>query len=346
MRKQSLRSLAQILPAPSFSVSAVPFSAFMARALYDPQRGYYTRQIRTVGARGDFSTTATLSNLLGKAVAAWLRQEASGQPEVVHIIEIGAGSGALMAAVRKALGWWARRKFHWHIVETSPVLQQRQKDLLGAQVTWHTDLRTALESCGGQAFIYHNELLDAFPATLLQWHDQLWHEVWITPEGRELWQPLTWDDAQRSAFHALRDWAPRATRQRLEIHPSIHDWLRHWAPVWQGGAMLTIDYGDLFPAIYDQRPAGSLRAYLLQHRLEGAEVYLNPGRQDITADINFSDYRSWAQEQGWQEAAYGTQADFIQHHIKKLPNDSLTEQLLHPEGAGGAFKYLIHRPRS
>lgn len=318
----------------------------MARALYDPERGYYARQIRTVGKKGDFSTTATLSPLLGQAIAAWLEKESASQPDVHHIIEIGAGSGALMAAVRKSLGWWQRRRFRWHIVETSSVLQQRQWDLLGSGVTWHTDLKAALENCGGCAFLYHNELLDAFPATLLQWHEGLWHEVWITQDGRELWKPLDWDEAKRANFLAMHDWTPRSPRQRIEIHPTVHDWFHHWAPAWKSGAMLTVDYGDLFPALYDQRPAGTLRAYLLQHRLEGSEVYLNPGRQDITADINFSDCRTWAQELGWEEAAYGTQADFIQAHIKKLPSDSLTQQLLHPEGAGGAFKYLIHRPRS
>eukprot|EP01031_Cornospumella_fuschlensis_P020213 gene20213-24780_t len=72
----------------------------MARALYDPQRGYYTRNIRTVGARGDFSTSATLSPLLGQAIAAWLTEESRLQPQVKHIIEIGPGDGSLHAAMR------------------------------------------------------------------------------------------------------------------------------------------------------------------------------------------------------------------------------------------------------
>ena len=40
---------------------AVPFRRFMEAALYDPNFGYYARQIRSVGAQGDFSTSATLS---------------------------------------------------------------------------------------------------------------------------------------------------------------------------------------------------------------------------------------------------------------------------------------------
>ncbi|MEN3940886.1 SAM-dependent methyltransferase [Prosthecobacter sp. SYSU 5D2] len=321
----------------------VPFSAFMARALYDPERGYYARQIRTVGARGDFSTSATISPVFGQAVAGWLKQESVLQPKVRHIIEIGAGSGVLMERVQKSLGWWQRRRFQWHIVETSDVLQQRQRELLGAGVTWHKDLKAALEKTGGKAFLYHNELLDAFPVTLLQWHEEAWHEVHVTDEGREVWVPLARDEAQRAPFSALQNWPQKQPRQRVELHATAREWMQHWAPVWQVGAMLTVDYGDVFPALYYRRPGGTLRGYLHQQRLEGAEIYQNPGRQDLTSDVNFTDYRAWAEELGWQEVGYGTQAELIRKHVKNPPIDKGASFILTEEGAGGAFKYVVHR---
>ncbi|SKA98136.1 SAM-dependent methyltransferase, MidA family [Prosthecobacter debontii] len=324
--------------------SAVPFSAFMARALYDPERGYYARRIQTVGSRGDFSTSATLSPLLGRAVAGWLREEAARQPGIRHIIEIGAGTGDLMATVRQSLGWWQRRRFQWHIVDTSPVLKSQQIQRLGNQVIWHQEIQTALAASAGRAFIYHNELLDAFPATLLQWQDEGWQEIYITPEGREHLVALTWPEEERHAFHALQSWVGKAARQRVELHPSIRAWMQGWAPGWQEGAMLTVDYGDEFPALYHRRPMGSLRAYLLQHRLTGSDIYQNSGRQDITADINFSDYRSWAQDLGWQETSWGTQAELIRRHVPTRQHDEKTAFLLDPEGAGHAFKHVIHRP--
>ena len=36
--------------------TAIPFEQFMARALHDPQHGYYARRITGVGRRGDFTT--------------------------------------------------------------------------------------------------------------------------------------------------------------------------------------------------------------------------------------------------------------------------------------------------
>ncbi len=302
----------------------------MARALFDPERGYYTRHIRTVGARGDFSTSATLSPSLGKAVAAWLKTESQTQPQVRHIIEVGAGDGSLMQGVRQTLGWWTRRRFTFHIVETSPVLRQRQQQRLGSAIHWHADITAALDQAQGNAFIYHNELLDAFPATLLQWNaqEQRWQEVWV-PESLH---PHQLDPTH---FSALRHTA-FADRQRCELHVSVRDWLHAWTPQWHSGSMLTIDYGDDFPQLYHRRPHGTLRAYLLHQRLTGTDVYANPGRQDITADINFTDYCHWLHALGMEQASQQTLATFLHSHAAPA-------QLLDPEGAGTAFKCFVHR---
>lgn len=315
-----------------------PFSTFMARALHDPQRGYYARRVQDIGARGDFATSATLSPLLGKGIALWLLEERAARPEIRHVIEIGAGNGMLMQTVRQQLGWWHRRRFQWQIVETSASLREVQQQRLGSSVSWHDDLKSALADCGGRAFIYHNELLDAFPVRLCEWQEETWQEVMVDigPTGvRESLGELNLPTP--GCFSALMV-KPKQARQRVELHESVRDWLLDWSPAWKSGSMLTVDYGDTFPALYHRRPHGTLRAYLLHQRLEGAALYDNIGRQDITADINFTDYRAWALSLGWQEWAYGTQTDFI---LKRLPKAD--GRLLETDGAGTAFKHVIHR---
>lgn len=316
------------------------FASFMARALHDPERGYYARRIRDVGgARGDFATVATLSPLLGQAVAAWLVECRRQQPEIRDVIEVGAGNGELMHRVRHSLGWWRRRGFRWHVMETSPVLRERQRQRLGRGVAWHEGLAPALERCGGAAWIYHNELLDAFPMRLAQWQACGWQEVFLeTGQGRarELLEPLSMTDEQRGRFSAL-SWQPKAAGQRCELQEAVYDWLKTWLPAWRAGVMLTIDYGDFFPALYHRRPHGTLRAYFMHQRFEGAEIYERPGRQDITADINFTDYRAWLQDAGVEELWSGTQAQFI---TSRLPQ--ATGAMVDSEGAGGAFKVFLH----
>jgi len=322
------------------------FAAFMARALHDPQRGYYARRVQGIGGdRGDFATAATLSPLLGQAVVGWLRESRRAMPDVRHVIEIGAGNGALMQTVRGALSWWSRLRLHWHIVETSPVLREQQKQRLGSGVTWHETLEQALQSCGGVAFIYHNELLDAFPVHLVQWHENAWQEVAVEfDNGRaiERLQPLSASltkDGNKAAgrFSALAQ-APKHPQQRCELLASVHDWLHGWVPHWQRGAMLTVDYGDVFPTLYQRRPNGTLRAYFMHQRIEGPGIYDNIGWQDLTADVNFTDYRAWCHELGLQERRWQTQAEFIQTYLPKADG-----ALVAPEGAGGAFKVVIHQ---
>ncbi len=50
----------------------IPVERYMQEALYHPEHGYYARNIRTVGRRGDFSTSASLGEALGAALARWL----------------------------------------------------------------------------------------------------------------------------------------------------------------------------------------------------------------------------------------------------------------------------------
>jgi SAM-dependent MidA family methyltransferase len=330
---------------------AEPASAFLARALFDPEHGYYTRNILTVGARGDFSTTATLSPTLGRAVGRWLRSEARRQPWVRDVVEIGAGDGSLLAAARDALGPW-RRWLRLHVVETSTVLRERQRDRLGPAVTWHDDLPSALAAVGGRAFLLHDELLDAFPVDVIAWTGTDWGEVWLVHEGggrvREEVRPRTWTDADRADFVALRAWnvasPPPYRDQRVELHRPVRDWLRGWAPSWRAGAMLSIDYGDVFPELYHRRPGGTLRAYFLQQRLEGPDVWASPGRQDLTTDVDFTDYRAWCAALGWTEVAYTTQAAFVERWAPARTRSEVDRFLLHPQGAGGAFKVVVSRP--
>lgn len=316
------------------------FAVFMARALHDPERGYYARRTRGIGGmRGDFATAATLSPILGQAITAWLKKAQSSMPDVCQVIEVGAGNGMLMQTVRKSLGWWRRRRLAWHIVETSVPLREQQRQRLGDGIHWHTSLEAALQASGGQAFIYHNELLDAFPARLVQKQEDGWQEVFLSHESgitRECLRPLALTLEERSDFSALTHAAFRMG-QKVELHASVRDWLRTWTPHWQRGAMLTVDYGDLLPALYHRRPGGTVRAYLMHQRLEGPSVYENIGRQDITADINFTDYRFWTAACGMKEAFYGSQAGFIRLH-----HPDAEGPMVDPEGAGGAFKALVH----
>ena len=50
------------------TMNPLRFDQWMPRALYDPQKGYYSRRIETVGGRGDFTTAPMISDHLAHAI--------------------------------------------------------------------------------------------------------------------------------------------------------------------------------------------------------------------------------------------------------------------------------------
>lgn len=331
------------------------FEDFMSRALMDPKTGYYARKVAGIGSRGDFATTASVGDRLARAISVWLVSEIKQQPEVRTVIEIGGGEGTLMAGVRKHLGWWHRRRFCWIMVEQSTPLMARQKEALGGCVTWVRSMDEAMGLADGSALIYHNEFLDALPFIRVEWSPELaaWQEVWLTrdsaafsvKEELRLAKETRWAAGD---YSVTRNWnsahPPPTKHQRSELHGGVRNWLQSWAALWRNGAMLTLDYGDLFPTLYHRRPRGTARAYLMHHRLEGMEIYQNPGRQDITSDINFTDLREWSAELGWAEIDYGTQFELLDRWAP-VGRSNADEFVADPEGAGGAFKFQLVRPR-
>ena len=306
---------------------SIPFDRFMGAALYDPQVGYYTRHIRSVGgARGDFSTWPGRDRSLAHAVAAWLREEGARD-----IVEVGAGTGRLAADVLSALGWFRRWRTTLHIVEISPVLRARQQEVLrGRNVAWHSSLSEALRSCGGRADIYSNELPDAFPCRAFLRTDSGWSEIGVQIEGgtaREVLRPGVLPPSS-----ALCASLPPGSR--VEVHESYQRWLASWSPDWREGRMLTVDYGDEMPGLYHRRPGGSLRAYAHQQRFTGAGIYTSFGHRDITADVNFTDLRAWGEELGWETCVNSTLKTWLEGHANLAPN--LQE-------AAEAFRVLVQR---
>ncbi len=333
----------------------VPLIRWMEEALYDAERGYYVRNVRTVGRGGDFSTAATISTALGKAVWRWIGEEAIAHGDAVRdVIEVGAGDGSLMASLIRARGCWPGRGSgtRFHVVERSPVLEQQQRCLLGdRRVTWHPDMAAALDACGGNAFVFSNELVDAFPVVQLRWSGETWQEVCLDTSS----DPPT--EVFRSASDSLAaadlpdvfGWpSSPVVGHRVELHLAFRDWLASWLPQLRVGSLLTIDYGAEFPELPCGYPGGTLRGYLLHQRIDRPDIYLNKGHQDLTADVNFTDLRHWGAGLGLENLPLETQREFLLRSLPRLERsrDASVRAVIHPEGAGTAFKVLRQRKLS
>ena len=312
----------------------------MQEALYHPQFGYYTAHISDVGARGDFSTATTLDEGLGIAIAEWIKDRSKAlQWNRTSVIEVGAGSGALASTVLCHLGWIKRLRTEYTIVEASPILRKRQQEALrGRRVAWCHSMEEALKHLGGRALIFSNELVDAFPCRLFERVDSGWKEVGVYFAN---------DGSLREVLLDLQDDEPKCPEfahfpigQRFERHDSYGSWLRSWRDGWKEGHLLTIDYGEPAETLYEKKPHGSLRAYWKHRRYTGLEVYARFGRQDITADINFSDLIQWGEESGWKMVSLNSQREFLMAWLTQKKRNKVSTRFTTPGEAGDAFRLL------
>lgn len=302
----------------------IRFDRFMETALHHPEGGYYASRIRSVGKRGDFTTTSEVSPILAKAIAHQFSQSGFS-----HLIELGAGTGKLAKEVWKELSFFQRRKTHFHLVDTSVPLSELQAQTF-PQAKNHPTVPSALAASQGKAFVYSNELVDAFAARIFRREETGWSELFLSgkqPDLQEEFQVAETLPDSTLFGHSFQK------GQRVEVHESYRDWLASWLPDFRG-QLLTIDYVAPNP-----RPMnGTLRGYFQHDRLTGGNLYRNAGQIDITADVHFDDLERWGEEWKLKRAFRKSQEAFLTPFAKDSNAD---RYLTNPDGAGAAFEVLL-----
>ena len=162
---------------------------YMTLALAHPVHGYYASKM-PFGESGDFITAPEISQIFGELIGLWCVAvwRAMDEPRPLLLVELGPGRGSLMAdALRAAriapdfLG-----SIDLNLVETSEVLQQRQRGALKdsrVAASWH---KTVDELPSGPAIIVANEFFDCLPVRHFVRSKDGWHErlVGLDGEGR------------------------------------------------------------------------------------------------------------------------------------------------------------------
>lgn len=273
--------LAARLKARIEAVGPISVEAWMQACLADPEYGYYlTRD--PLGRTGDFTTAPEISQMFGELLGLWAAVvwQAMGTPAAVNLIELGPGRGTLMAdALRAAKGAPAFiAALHVHMVESSPVLRDRQRQALAAAVgapAWHASLDTVPH---GPGIVLANEFLDALPVRQSIYTDGVWHERTVTVDGTGfaygIGRPVDLADIptpfHQAAEGAIYEDAPAVRAIVAALGRRV---------VADGGAVLLIDYG------YAERCLGETLQAVRGHAF--ADPLADPGAQDLTAHVNF-----------------------------------------------------------
>jgi len=307
----------------------IGFDRYMARALYEPGLGYYSNGKPVFGPAGDFVTAPELTPLFGatlsRQVGSWLAA-CGGEP---HVIEFGAGSGALASQLLNALERQGFGKLRYQIVELSGGLRRLQHQNIAArlpqmvgQVEWLDALPASF-----RGVVIGNEVLDAMPVRTFEWDGATLEEVGVTVEqGRLQWSSRPADsEIEQLVAGTGVDRDEWHLPYRSEVCPQQAAWIATVAEAMQAGAILLLDYG--FPAheyYHPQRVGGTLMSHYRHRSL--TDPFLWPGLQDITAHVDFSRLLRAAEAAGLQALGYTSQARFLLNcglldELDALPRD-------------------------
>lgn len=285
----------------------LPFDQWMQSALYAPGLGYYAAGTEKFGSdqpAGDFTTAPELTPFFGQTLARQVAQILQ-QTNTAHVLEFGAGSGALAASIIPALQQLGIQPTYT-IIEVSADLKSRQQARLAdtdANVVWLDQLPEAFEGC-----VIANEVMDAMPVTLFQWDERgKLQEMGVTYNDDFEWAVRT---ASPRLQKLVGSRMPALPGYRSEVNLQAEAWVAGMGDWLHKGAALLIDYG--FPRreyYHPQRAEGTLMCHY-RHQAH-ANPFLYPGLQDITAHVDFTAMADAALEGGLDVLGYTSQARFL-----------------------------------
>ncbi len=313
---------------------------FMAEALNHPKYGYYATR-DPLGVAGDFITAPEISQMFGELIGLWCAVvwQGMGAPDPFLLAELGPGRGTLMAdalrAARRVPGF--REAAAVHLVETNPVLRERQAESLTAAglkrpPAWHDDFASLPD---GPMLVVANEFFDALPVRQFERSEAGWHErmVAAAEDGNGL--HLAFGPAAPLPPLFVTPLGDSPPGSRLEVSPAsltlAHALGARLAD--HGGAALIIDYGYA-----PSQPGDTIQA-VRNHQY--CDILESPGEADLTAHVDFDAITRAAGEGGAQVLGPLEQGTFLQ----RLGLDARAEMLLAGASAGQVEEIRAARER-
>ena len=344
---------------------SMTFERYMTLCLYYPEFGYYTQGRERTGVAGDYFTSSDLHPVFARLVARqaaemWI---AMGRPKPFTWVEIGAGRGVFAGDF---LSWSAMALPEFaaalDYVAIEPGAKQRegiQARLAAAGFGSKARLLGHLEDLVPTAgCFFSNELIDAFPVSVVTRAGGRLREIYVTAEGdnlREKTGPIS--DTAVAAYVAR--YAPQLEEgHRVEVNRQALAWFHTLTAKLTRGFVLTIDYGDLANRLFTpDRPRGTLLAY--RGHTASDDFFAKPGETDLTAHVNFSALIDAGKADGLDFAGFTTQEKFLlalgeSNQFADVYDPGQTDRemwqarlklkrLISPEGMGNIFKVFVQQ---
>lgn len=279
------------------------FRDFVEVALYHPQFGYYVTGAQRVGKEGDYVTAPSLSPVFAFSIARLVQEFVRrSMGELCSIVDIGCGDGGLIRELAARTGGSSVRFFG--IDRSLERLPVGGSDPIRYLTTVDQVPREGLH------FFFSNELFDAIPfARLVQRRGEL-HELWIAEHDGG----LDWVEHEAPAPYAdyfAEGGIDLAEGQFADVSLEWGALYGDIARQFERGLIVTCDYGFPGDKLFHPgaRRFGTAAAYSGQR--VSRDLLANPGEQDLTAHINFTDLERAGEAQGAQTIYFDRLAKFL-----------------------------------
>jgi len=316
----------------------MPFEDYMARCLYDPAHGYYSRpEVLTVSKKGDFITSVSVGPVFGRILVSRLYQfwKANGTPTKFCLLEPGGHDGSLakdiLSSVSKVDPTFAKA-LQYHVYEPHPARRKLLSKHLGNRATIISspdELNTPIGA------VVANEVLDAFPVPIFLKSGGTWHKVAVAADDQQLaWTTLETSFALEGNY---RD------GYVTEGPPDLPSFLKPLAGIFEKALFIFIDYGlDEESLYHPDRHVGTLRCYR-SHR-SNVHPLDEPGTRDLTADVNFTAVERAASALGLVSHPLMNQSRYLTYcgrdwllNSPSAPEVRQFQTLIHPSQFGNRF---------
>ncbi len=282
----------------------ISFREYVERCLYDPGHGYYIGGAGVRARHADYITAPSISPTFGWALGRLARELADRlEGESVTIVDIGCGDGSLIRSIAESCGPGPR---YVGIDRSLSFVPDALRD--GGAIAFGTSLDAVPRDAA--TLVVSNELFDAIPYSRVVRREDGLHELGVTLAAGRLDWCETPAPPDLVGYFTQRDVELRVG-QFADVTPEWGKAYREICDRIGRGLVVTFDYG--FPAkqLFDPR----IRMYGTAAAYRGHEVhrdlFADPGRQDLTAHVNFDDLERAGNDLGFSTMVFTRQARFL-----------------------------------
>ena len=344
----------------------ISFERYMELSLYHSNLGYYTRESHRVGKAGDFITSVSIGKCYGTILAHYfsslIELQFSKEKQIV-IVEFGAEYGDLaidiMSELKNILNHEQFQNLKYLVVEPFDSKRRKLKSrLVNEDLNNIIVIADLNEQNNLNGFVLGNEVLDAMPFKRVRFRNKKWVELGVGLEKSD--KSLSLIEVENGIqCELLSAWASDASNElpegfTTEVNLCLNKFIESIYSSFSKVSGLFIDYGSTTDElIASNRLGGTVRGYS-DHKYI-TDLLASPGTHDITANVNFDDFRLMAQRAGFEvigpieqyrfltNAAKNWLIDIEKSQMQRADKEQIINQfkmLIHPTTMGRSFKML------